>query len=71
MRGILASSIGVTCAAALALPIAPPTAGAASGGVVAYAGAVASSASSASSAGVRADVPGSTQSLPLRPLTHD
>ncbi|MCT7357373.1 hypothetical protein N4P33_35315, partial [Streptomyces sp. 15-116A] len=32
MRGILASSIGVTCAAALALPLAPPATAAAARG---------------------------------------
>ncbi|AZM64714.1 MULTISPECIES: peptidoglycan recognition protein [unclassified Streptomyces] len=65
MRGILASSIGVTCAAALALPLAPPAAAAAAG--------PASTAGAATRAAVTApsDVPGSTQSLPLRPLAHD
>ncbi|MDN3286325.1 peptidoglycan recognition protein [Streptomyces thermocarboxydus] len=63
MRGILASSVGVTCAAALALPLAPPAAASGPPGAVVPSGAVASSAG--------ADVPGSTQSLPLRPLTHD
>ncbi|MFE0550668.1 peptidoglycan recognition protein [Streptomyces pilosus] len=65
MRGILASSIGVTCAAALALPLAPPaTAGSAR---------PAPTAEAATRAAVTnpSDVPGSTQSLPLRPLTHD
>ncbi|WP_210588180.1 peptidoglycan recognition protein [Streptomyces sp. GESEQ-35] len=61
MRGFLASSIGVTCAAALALPLTPP------------AGAAAGPASSTKAARTVAraaepDVPGSTQSLPLVPL---
>ncbi|BFO22121.1 hypothetical protein SHKM778_85090 [Streptomyces sp. KM77-8] len=61
MRGILASSIGVTCAAALALPLAPPAAAADPG--------PARTAEAATRAAVTArhDVPGSTQSLPLRP----
>ncbi len=65
MRGILASSIGVTCAAALALPLAPSaTAGSAR---------PVPTAEAATRAAVTAppDVSGSTQSLPLRPLTHD
>ncbi|MDT0406795.1 MULTISPECIES: peptidoglycan recognition protein family protein [Streptomyces] len=65
MRGILASSIGVTCAAALALPLAPPATAADPG--------PAPTAEAATRAAVTAqhDVPGSTQSLPLRPLTRD
>ncbi|MET7295982.1 peptidoglycan recognition protein [Streptomyces griseoloalbus] len=65
MRGILASSIGVTCAAALALPLAPPA--------TAAAARTAPTADAATRAAVTAqpDVPGSTQSLPLRTLTHD
>ncbi|MEU3845237.1 peptidoglycan recognition protein [Streptomyces sp. NPDC028635] len=55
MRGLLASSIGVTCAAALALPLTPPAAAA-----PAPAGAPAA-----------AGVPGSTASLPLVPLGSD
>ncbi|MFF3309844.1 peptidoglycan recognition protein [Streptomyces sp. NPDC002952] len=59
MRGFLASSIGVTCAAALALPGALP--------------ASASSAPPAAPAAVPAGaaLPGSTQSLPLAPLPAD
>ncbi|MGZ3099536.1 peptidoglycan recognition protein family protein [Streptomyces sp. H72] len=60
MRGFLASSIGVTCAAALALPLAPPAA--------------ASSAARPSNGAVvpaEASVPGSTQSLPLTPTARD
>ncbi|MFI8092054.1 peptidoglycan recognition protein [Streptomyces sp. NPDC086080] len=65
MRGILASSIGVTCAAALALPLAPPA--------VAADARPATTAEAATRAAMTApsDVPGSTQSLPLGPLTHD
>ncbi|MGC9494680.1 peptidoglycan recognition protein family protein [Streptomyces sp. WG7] len=62
MRGFLASSIGVTCAAALALPLAPPAAAAAT-----------SAAEPTTGRTVRPEayVPGSTQSLPLAPLTHN
>ncbi|MFE2624647.1 peptidoglycan recognition protein [Streptomyces caelestis] len=65
MRGILASSIGVTCATALALPLAPP-ATAADAEPVPTAGAATRAAVTA-----RPDVPGSTRSLPLRPLARD
>ncbi|MGA5604255.1 peptidoglycan recognition protein family protein [Streptomyces griseoincarnatus] len=80
MRGILASSIGVTCAAALALPLAPPAAASVSSvSSVSSAGTPAPVADVATRTvgtagartGARADVPGSTQSLPLRPLTRD
>ncbi|WP_437029258.1 peptidoglycan recognition protein family protein [Streptomyces sp. enrichment culture] len=64
MRGILASSIGVTCAAALALPLAPPAAAAAGPAPTAEA---ATRASGTAEPGV----PGSTQSLSLRPLGGD
>ncbi|MEV0124201.1 N-acetylmuramoyl-L-alanine amidase [Streptomyces sp. NPDC050703] len=57
MRGFLASSIGVTCAAALALPLTLPTAGARA----ATPGAQPPAADA---------VPGTTQSLPLGPLDH-
>ncbi|MGC3004130.1 SDR family NAD(P)-dependent oxidoreductase, partial [Streptomyces sp. G35A] len=65
MRGILASSIGVTCAAALALPLAPPA--------TASAERPAPTAGAATRAAVTAesDVPGSTRSLPLRALPRD
>ncbi|MEU0286298.1 N-acetylmuramoyl-L-alanine amidase [Streptomyces sp. NPDC006147] len=69
MRGILASSIGVTCAAALALPLAPPA--------VASAERPAPTTDAATRAAVNSgtpgvpEAPGSTQSLPLGPLTHD
>ncbi|MFH8762950.1 peptidoglycan recognition protein [Streptomyces althioticus] len=66
MRGILASSIGVTCAAALALPLAPPAAASDASDV-----ATRTMGAADARAGSRAEVPGSTQSLPLRPLTHD
>ncbi|MEW2079638.1 peptidoglycan recognition protein [Streptomyces sp. NPDC013433] len=65
MRGILASSIGVTCAAALALPLAPPST-AADARPAPTAGAATRAAGTA-----RPDVPGSTQSLSLGPLTRD
>ncbi|MDG9719060.1 peptidoglycan recognition protein [Streptomyces sp. DH24] len=58
MRGFLASSIGVTCAAALALPLTPPATAA-----------TARPAPTAEAAGH--PVPGSTQSLPLEPLARD
>ncbi|MEU6996455.1 peptidoglycan recognition protein [Streptomyces sp. NPDC046465] len=61
MRGFLASSIGVTCAAALALPLTLPSSGAR-----AAAPYVPSAAGPATEA-----VPGSTQSLPLVPLGSD
>ncbi|MFC7309958.1 peptidoglycan recognition protein [Streptomyces monticola] len=57
MRGILASSIGVACAAALALPLAVPQG--------------ARAAAPASVTDVAGPVPGSTQSLPLSPLASD
>ncbi|MFE8016434.1 peptidoglycan recognition protein [Streptomyces antibioticus] len=64
MRGLLTSSIGVTCAAALALPLTPPASAA-----------PAPTAPSAEVAPVVApdapDLSGSTQSLPLTPLTRD
>ncbi|MEU6124187.1 peptidoglycan recognition protein [Streptomyces sp. NPDC047123] len=61
MRGFLASSIGVTCAAALALPLTLPSSGAR-----------AATPGAPSAAGPAAEaVPGSTQSLPLTPLGSD
>ncbi|MFE1073449.1 peptidoglycan recognition protein [Streptomyces sp. NPDC058783] len=66
MRGFLASSTGVTCAAALALPLAPPAA------------ATTTSSSSSSAPPVTSPTarpetyaPGGTQSLPLAPLARD
>ncbi|MEV3968347.1 peptidoglycan recognition protein [Streptomyces sp. NPDC050698] len=79
MRGFLASSIGVTCAAALALPLTPPALAATASPVPATE--AATTARPAARAGVpagaahrRAAEPyaaGSTQSLPLEPLTRD
>ncbi|MGW2180081.1 peptidoglycan recognition protein family protein [Streptomyces sp. NPDC001732] len=60
MRAFLASSIGVTCAAVLALPSAAPA-----GAVPDTRTVPAVPAGSAASA----DLPGSTQSLPMRPLS--
>ncbi|GGM05324.1 hypothetical protein GCM10010129_56180 [Streptomyces fumigatiscleroticus] len=64
MRGILASSIGVTCAAALALSLAPPaaaTAGPDPG----------PEAATAARQAAEPYTSGSTQSLPLKPLARD
>ncbi|MER5890345.1 peptidoglycan recognition protein [Streptomyces sp. NPDC001941] len=55
MRAILASSIGVACTAALVLPLTPP----------------ASAAPAARAASAPAELPGSTRSLPLRPVGSD
>ncbi|MER6415208.1 peptidoglycan recognition protein [Streptomyces humidus] len=93
MRGLLASSIGVTCAAALALPLTPPAdaatvrpapaAEAASAGTVRATGpGTRTTPTRPGGTGVRGlprvpgapgvpDLPGSTQSLPLAPLTGD
>ncbi|MFE0456800.1 N-acetylmuramoyl-L-alanine amidase [Streptomyces sp. NPDC058914] len=67
MRGLLATSIGVTCAAALALPLTPPATAVT---------ARPAPATETATAGVRATspaapLPGSTQSLPLTPLAPD
>ncbi|MFB8755971.1 N-acetylmuramoyl-L-alanine amidase [Streptomyces nigra] len=74
MRGFLASSIGVTCAAALALPLAPPAV-AATGRPVPGAEAATSAALTAGPSARRESAgpsaAGSTQSLPLTPLTRD
>ncbi|MEU3936274.1 N-acetylmuramoyl-L-alanine amidase [Streptomyces sp. NPDC029044] len=80
MRGFLASSIGVTCAAALALPLTPPALAATARPVPATE--AATTARPAPHAGTPATTPagrraaepyaaGSTQSLPLQPLTRD
>ncbi len=62
MRGFLASSVGVTCAVALAVPVAPP----------ASAGTVRPAPAAEAEAGAQAaTVFGSTQSLPLAPLARD
>ncbi|MCX4847611.1 N-acetylmuramoyl-L-alanine amidase [Streptomyces sp. NBC_00893] len=63
MRAFIASSIGVTCAAVLALPLAVPAGAASDTSTV-----PAESAESAESA-EPVDVPGSTQSLPMRTLS--
>ncbi|MFE9679567.1 peptidoglycan recognition protein [Streptomyces sp. NPDC006259] len=67
MRGLLASSIGVTCAAALALPLTPP----ASAVTARPAPAVQAAPAAARPAGPAAPLAGSTQSLPLTPLARD
>ncbi|WP_338779649.1 N-acetylmuramoyl-L-alanine amidase [Streptomyces sp. DG1A-41] len=80
MRGFLASSIGVTCAAALALPLTPPALAAKARPVPTTE--AATTARPAPHAGTpdtaMADrraaepyAPGSTQSLPLEPLTRN
>ncbi|MGW0614169.1 peptidoglycan recognition protein family protein [Streptomyces sp. NPDC002788] len=78
MRGFLASSIGVTCAAALALPLTPPALAATAGPVPTREAATA--ARPAPPAGTPPTTtrraaepftPGSTQSLPLEPLTRN
>ncbi|MGC9542633.1 peptidoglycan recognition protein family protein [Streptomyces sp. UG1] len=69
MRGFLASSIGVTCAAALLLPLTPTAVAAPGAEAAAGRGTVAGSA--VRRADNEAYVPGSTQSLPLVPLTRD
>ncbi|WP_432195384.1 N-acetylmuramoyl-L-alanine amidase [Streptomyces sp. bgisy027] len=74
MRGFLASSIGVTCAAALALPLTPPAAASvrpALGAEAAKSGATVTAGSASRRAHAEPPVPGSTQSLPLVPLTRD
>ncbi len=63
MRGFLASSIGVTCAAALAVPLTPPA--------VAATSAPPPPPTTERAAGAEAYAPGGTQSLPLAPLTAD
>ncbi|MFI9800228.1 MULTISPECIES: peptidoglycan recognition protein [unclassified Streptomyces] len=74
MRGFLASSIGVTCAAALALPLTPPAV-AATGRPVPGAEAATSAALTAGPSARRESAgpsaAGSTQSLPLTPLTRE
>ncbi|NUO45880.1 MAG: peptidoglycan recognition protein [Streptomyces sp.] len=67
MRGFLASSIGVTCAAALALPLTSPAAAT----VARPAPTAEVSARSVDPGAAPAAVPGSTQSLPLTPLGGD
>ncbi|MFI1679335.1 peptidoglycan recognition protein [Streptomyces sp. NPDC020607] len=61
MRGFLASSIGVTCAAALALPLTLPSSGAR-----------AAAPGAPSAAGPATEgIPGRTESIPLTPLGSD
>ncbi|MFJ4621324.1 peptidoglycan recognition protein [Streptomyces sp. NPDC088812] len=67
MRGLLASSIGVTCAAALALPLTPPALAA----TVPTAPAAESATAAARVMSPAAPLPGSTHSLPLTPLARD
>ncbi|WP_155056222.1 N-acetylmuramoyl-L-alanine amidase [Streptomyces blattellae] len=62
MRGFLASSIGVTCAAALALPLTPPPAAAS------VRPAPSAEAATTAAGSAEPGIPGSTQSLPLVPL---
>ncbi|MFE7274928.1 N-acetylmuramoyl-L-alanine amidase [Streptomyces sp. NPDC057623] len=74
MRRFLASSIGVTCAAALALPLTPSAAATAARPVLGAE--VATSGRTVAGPPVRQEgaepsVPGSTQSLPLAALTGD
>ncbi|MER7478483.1 peptidoglycan recognition protein [Streptomyces sp. NPDC126510] len=81
MRGFLASSIGVTCAAALALPLTPPALAAPARSAPARPAPATEAARPALPAGSPAMNPaerraaepyvaGSTQSLPLEPLTR-
>ncbi|MFC5850786.1 N-acetylmuramoyl-L-alanine amidase [Streptomyces chlorus] len=65
MRRTLASSIGVTCAAALALPLAPSAVAAAAGP-----GGTAPTVTR-TAVTTESSTPGSTQSLPLQPLDPD
>ncbi|MFD3617747.1 peptidoglycan recognition protein [Streptomyces sp. NPDC058676] len=75
MHGFLASSIGVTCAAALALPLTPPAAAAnlpATAAVLsARSPAVSTPAKATARPAATAEATGSTQSLLLVPLTQD
>ncbi|MFF5984665.1 peptidoglycan recognition protein [Streptomyces olindensis] len=78
MRGFLASSIGVTCAAALALPLTPPALAAPARPVPATEAATAARPAPHAGTPTATDrratephAPGSTQSLPLEPLTRN
>ncbi|MGC5037283.1 N-acetylmuramoyl-L-alanine amidase [Streptomyces sp. DT190] len=80
MRGFLASSIGVTCAAALALPLTPPALAATPRPVPTAEAATSTrpvlpagtpAAATTPRRAAAAAVPGSTQSLPLEPLTRN
>ncbi|MBZ6135285.1 peptidoglycan recognition protein family protein [Streptomyces olivaceus] len=71
MRGFLASSIGVSCATALAVPLAPPAAEATSAPPAPPPPTTVATAPTTPTAQPAADVPGSTRSLALAPLTAD
>ncbi|AXE86388.1 N-acetylmuramoyl-L-alanine amidase [Streptomyces sp. Go-475] len=80
MRGFLASSIGVTCAAALALPLTPPALAATAGPVPATEAVTAArpaphagtpTTTTTDRRATEPHAPGSTQSLPLEPLTRN
>ncbi|MEU0193199.1 N-acetylmuramoyl-L-alanine amidase [Streptomyces afghaniensis] len=80
MRGFLASSIGVTCAAALALPLTPPAVAATARPVPTTEAATAArpaphagtpDTTMTSRRAAEPYAPGSTQSLPLEPLTRN
>ncbi|MFI6855744.1 peptidoglycan recognition protein [Streptomyces sp. NPDC050416] len=80
MRGFLASSIGVTCAAALALPLTPPAVAATARPVPTTEAATAArpaphagtpDTTLTSRRAAEPYAPGSTQSLPLEPLTRN
>ncbi|MFA3875376.1 N-acetylmuramoyl-L-alanine amidase [Streptomyces sp. MMCC 100] len=68
MRGFLASSIGVTCVAALALPLAPPAAAATSPSDSSDSP---TPSTTGATAPTKAYAPGGTQSLPLASLARD
>jgi hypothetical protein len=74
MRGFLASSIGVTCAAALALPLTPPVVAATTRPMPAAEAEAATTVEAVAAPAVRHAaepyLPGSTQSLPLAPLVR-
>ena len=73
MRGFLASSIGVTCAAALALPPTPPAAAVNTPAPASAAAteALTDNAATATARRSTAEASGGTQSLPLAPLARD
>lgn len=71
MRGFLASSIGVTCAAALALPLTLPASAAPSAAPAPAPATHSTSGARSASTTAEPALPGSTQSLPLAPRTSD
>ncbi|WP_446047851.1 peptidoglycan recognition protein family protein [Streptomyces olivaceus] len=71
MRGFLASSIGVSCATALAVPLAPPAAEATSAPPAPPPPTTVATAPTTPTAQPATGVPGSTRSLALAPLTAD